>query len=252
MSEHSEMSFFEHLEELRWRLIKALGAVFFIAIFAFYFSDHILIYLFEPLNRLDESINVSIQNLKPQGVFNAKLEIAFLVGVILGIPVILYQIWKFVAPGLKKSERRFAPLVIISFIVCFSGGAFFSYFAVFPLALEFLLSMGPDTIQNDLAINEYIGFFLRLLVAFGILFEMPVLSYVLSKMGLLTPRFMTRYRSHAILIIFILAAVLTPPDAITQTMLAIPLVLLYELSIGISYLVHRGKRKQEEAEDNTD
>ena len=232
MKSVKEMGFFDHLEEMRWRLMKAIGSVVVIAIAVFFVSDQILEFLIAPLDKLP--FKVTLQFLKVQGMFTVKLELAFVMGIFIGIPIIIYQIYKFISPGLTKKERGYSPLVIISFILCFGLGATFSYFIVFPYALEFLLGMGTEGIKPNIDISAYIGFFLRLIVAFGIVFEMPVLTFILTKMGMLTPWFMRKYRSYAIIIIFTLAAVLTPPDAMTQVMLGVPLWILYELSIGIS------------------
>lgn len=247
MAESREMGFFDHLEELRWRLLKALGTVIFIAIFVFIFSDPLLDFLILPVHNLP--FEVTLQFLKVQGMFTVKIELAFVGGIFLGIPVIIYQIWAFIGPGLTKKERGYTPLVVISFILCFGLGALFAYTVVFPYALTFLLGMGSEGIKANIDISAYIGFFLRLILAFGIVFEMPVLAFILTKIGLVTPWFMRKYRSYAVVFIFVLAAILTPPDATTQVMLGVPLWLLYEISIGISFLVLDPEKKQEHREE---
>jgi sec-independent protein translocase protein TatC len=247
MGNRNEMGFFDHLEELRWRLLKALGSIFVLAIAVFIFSEDLLQAVIEPLRAIDAKVR--LQYLSPQYIFVVRLELAMLGGLLLGIPVLIYQIWMFIAPGLTKKERRYAPWVIISFILCFSGGAAFSYFIVFPQALAFLMGMAVPGIDANIDIAKYISFFMRLILAFGIVFEMPVLAFILTKAGLLTPWFMRSYRSYAVVIIFVLAAILTPPDAITQVMLGVPLWLLYEVSIGISAFFLDPERKAEHARE---
>jgi len=247
MAEQKEMGFFDHLEELRWRLLKAIASIITIAIVVFFVSDQILEFLIKPLDKLP--FPVALQFLKVQGMFTIKLEIALVLGLFLGTPVIIFQIWQFLSPGLKKKERRYAPAVILSFILCFGSGAIFAYTIVFPYALEFLLGMGTEGIKANIDISAYVGFFLRLIVAFGIVFEMPVLAFILTKMGILTPWLMRRYRSYAIVSIFVLAAILTPPDAITQVMLGVPLWILYEFSIGISTYFIDPEKKQAHKEE---
>jgi sec-independent protein translocase protein TatC len=159
------------------------------------------------------------------------------------LPVILYQAWQFLAPGLLKNERKILPLTILATILCFLVGGAFAYFIIIPYALQFFLSLAPVDIENNIALDFYIGFLLRLIIVFGVVFELPMLSLILSKFGLLTPSFMRKYRKYAIVGAFILGAILTPPDPTTQLLLAIPIILLYELSIFISY-VFASKREE--------
>jgi sec-independent protein translocase protein TatC len=152
----------------------------------------------------------------------------------------------FVAPGLYIHERRHVPRIIISATLLFLMGVAFAYFFIIPFALNFFLGLAPTTIKTNIAIDFYISFVIRLLVVFGIIFQLPILSFFLSRMGILKPEHMRKYRRHAIVVIFILAAVFTPPDPFTQVMLAIPLILLYEFSILISGWVNRRKKEKEE------
>ena len=229
-----EMPFLDHLEELRWRILKSLIAVFVMMIVCFSFSDLLLNILLYPAENLD--VPLKLQVIKVQTKFIIKLEIAFIAGVILSLPVIFIQIWKFIAPGLLKNERKLLPVIVFTVVFCFLMGAAFAYFIIIPYALHFFINLGPIDIESNIALDFYIGFILRIIVAFGIVFELPILSFLLTKLGLLTPAFMRKYRKYAIVIAFILGAILTPPDPTTQIFLAVPLIILYELSIFISYI----------------
>jgi sec-independent protein translocase protein TatC len=228
-----EMPFLDHLEELRWRLLKSIISVIVFMILCFLVSDEILEILLYPGKNIDPP--VPLQVLKIQTVFIIKLEIALFAGIILSLPVIFYQLWQFLAPGLLKKERKLLPVIVFFSVLCFLVGGAFAYFIIIPYALQFFLSLAPIDIENNIALDFYIGFLLRLIIVFGVVFELPMLSLILSKFGLLTPQFMRKYRRYAIVGAFILGAILTPPDPTTQVLLAIPIILLYELSIYISY-----------------
>ncbi len=243
MSEETstEMSFLDHVEELRWRIIRSLVALFAATVLCLAFYRRILDLLILPVNRLSNPMHLQV--LKVQGMFVVTLEVAFFGGLILSLPYILYQFWKFIAPGLLESERRYFPKLIGSSTLLFLMGVLFAYLLVLPFALNFFIGLAPPEIAANIAIDFYIGFTIRLLVIFGLIFEMPVITYFLSRLGLLTPERMRHYRRHAVVAIFIVAAILTPPDVITQVMLAIPLILLYELSILVSAVVEKQARK---------
>jgi sec-independent protein translocase protein TatC len=229
-----EMPFLDHLEELRWRILKSLVAVFIMTVICFSFSDLLLEILLYPGQHIDPPLKLQV--LKVQTKFIVKLEIALIAGIIFSLPVILYQFWKFVAPGLLKNEKRILPVISFVVTLCFLIGVIFAYFVIIPYALFFFINLGPVDIESNIALDFYIGFILRIMVAFGIVFELPTLSFLLTKMGLLTPATMKKYRRYAIVGAFILGAILTPPDPMTQIFLALPLVILYEVSIFISYL----------------
>ncbi len=234
-----EMPFLEHLEELRWRLIKAFVAVLALTIISFYFSGFILDMLLYSVKNLRYDIHLQV--LKVQSVFIIKLEIALIFGVVLSLPVIFYQIYAFVAPGLLQSERKYVWPVILFATLSFIAGAAFAYFLIVPLALDFFLSLAPPSVTNNIALDFFFGFVARLVLVFGVVFELPVISLFLTKIGLLSPGMLKKYRRHAIVIMFIVAAVLTPPDPTTQIMLAIPLLALYEVTIWISYFFSKKK-----------
>jgi sec-independent protein translocase protein TatC len=234
VKDEREMPFLDHLEELRWRLIKCIVAVIIMMIICFVFADKLLDILMYPGQRLNPPIK--LQALKVQSIFMIELELSIIAGCILSLPVIFYQFWQFLAPGLLLKEKKLIPAIVVASVMCFLIGVAFGYFVIIPYALEFFLKLAPSNIENNIAIDFYIGFLLRMVLVFGIVFELPMLSLLLTKIGLLTPQFMRKYRRHAIVMAFIVGAVLTPPDPLTQIFLAVPLVFLYEISIWVSVL----------------
>ena len=242
------MPFLEHLEELRWRAIRILIAVAALTIGCFFVSDYMLNFLLYSTKNLQFDINLQV--LKIQTVFVIKLELALIFGIVLSLPYILYQIWQFVAPGLLEKERKYVFPVIFFATLSFLTGAGFAYFIIVPIALDFFLSLAPSSVTNNIALDFYFGFVARIVLVFGVVFELPVVSLFLTKIGLLTPEFLKKYRRYAIVIIFIVAAILTPPDPTTQVMLAIPLVVLYEFTIWISYFFRKKKQEASDPEVN--
>ncbi len=237
-----EMPFLDHLEEFRWRVFKAVIAVFILTLICWAFSDYLLEILRYPGTRINPPLKMQV--LKVQTVFMTKLEIALIAGIILGLPVIIYQIWHFIAPGLFLTEKKFLPIIILATISCFIIGGLFAYFIIIPFALQFFMDLAPTDIENNIALDFYIGFLLRIIIVFGVVFELPIISILLTKMGLITPKFMRKYRRYALVGAFILGAILTPPDPSTQIMLAVPMILLYELSIFLSYIFSSEKKKE--------
>lgn len=233
------MPFLDHLEELRWRLLKIIAAVFVFTIGSFFISDFILDFLLYPSKQV--TTDLGLQVLKVQTIFVIKLEIALIVGIVIAIPIILYQLWAFIAPGLLERERKWVWPIIIVVIFSFLVGVAFAYFVIIPYALDFFLGLAPPTVRNNIALDFYFGFVLRIILVFGIVFELPVVSLFLTKIGILTPEILRKYRRYAIVAIFIVAAILTPPDPTTQVMLAVPLVFLYEFTIWISYMFIKKK-----------
>ena len=238
---NKSMSFVDHLEELRWRIIKILSSIIFGGILTFFFIDFFLELLLEPLENTNSDNPINLQVLSVQGMFIIKWSIALIGGVVLAIPVITFQIWKFISPGLYANEKGFVlPLVFFSF-VSFLLGIIFSYNILIPYCLNFFASLSGETVLNNFSINHYFSFITWLLLGCGIVFQLPVVSFLLSTIGLLTPAFMRHYRRHAIVIIFILSSFITPPDPVSMLVMAFPLIILYELSIGVSWIVNRGK-----------
>ena len=233
------MGFLEHLEELRWRLIKSFISIIFGSILSFSFIDKILSILLLPT--LETTIPINIQVLSVQGMFIIKWFISFISGFILAFPVLIYQLWKFISPGLKINEKKYVfPIVFFSFF-SFVIGISFGYFILIPFSLEFFSSIGMGNVENNYSIQYYFSFLSWLLLGSGVIFQLPVVSLMLSALGLLTPAFMRHYRRHSIVSIFILSSFITPPDPVSMLIMAVPLILLYELSIGISWLVNRDK-----------
>jgi sec-independent protein translocase protein TatC len=243
-----EMPFLDHLEELRSRIIKALLAVAFFAALSWFFITPIFNFLVAPYKQAIDLVNAQIQDpaqaqalrliyLNPTGGFMIFLKLAITVGILFSIPVIVYQLWQFVAPGLLGNEKRVVPWVIFFTTLCFVAGASFCYFVVLKYGLSFLLSFQSEALAPMVSIDEYFGFVTILLVVFGLVFEMPVIAYFLTRIGLLTPEFLRQKRRYGIVTIFVAAAVLTPSvDAFTQILLAAPLLVLYEVSIWVSKL----------------
>ncbi|MBZ0203584.1 MAG: twin-arginine translocase subunit TatC [Ignavibacteria bacterium] len=229
-----EMGFLEHLEELRWRLIKAVIGIVLGGIVAGIFIDYIMNdFLLAPAKNTTPPLELI--NLKPYGQLVLYMEVIIVCGIIFSIPNIFYQIWKFIEPGLMPSERRYISAIVAFSSLCFLGGISFAYFVMLPTALKFFAQFGTQAITNNIAVDEYFGFVISVMLAAGIVFELPMVSFFLSKLGILTPKFMRRYRKHAIVIILLLAGILTPsPDITSQLLLGIPLLILYEVSIIIS------------------
>jgi len=230
----SEMPFLDHLEELRWRLLKSLSGVLLGSIISFIFVDNIIALLLIPIQNISNSF--SLQVLQIQGMFIIKWGLSFVCGCILSLPVITYQVWEFVSPGLHLKEKKIAfPLILFTFI-SFLAGISFAYFILIPISLNFFSSMGYSGIQNNFSINYYLSFITWLMVGCGSVFELPVLIFILARLNIATPSFLKHYRKHAIIIILVLSAVITPPDPISLIIMTIPLVLIYELSIGVAFL----------------
>ena len=175
-----------------------------------------------------------------------RMGVSITAGIIVAFPVIFYQIWKFISPALLSKERKIIWPVVTFSTLCFLLGISFAYFVMLPFILPFLYSLGTETIKPTINISEYIGFSVQIILVAGLVFELPVASFVLTKIGLLSPKILRKYRRYGIIIIFILSAFLTPPDPGSQVLLAVPLLVLYEISIGISVLAYRKRKKQEE------
>lgn len=230
--EEKEMTFIEHLEELRWRIIYSLIGILIGTIVAWIFID---LLVEEVLLRPAKESGVSLQNLKPFGQIFLYFQIALIAGLIISIPNVFFQFWKFISPALRKHERRYILAIVIFSTICFLAGIAFAYFVMLPLALSFAVQFGTQTIKNEFAVDEYMSIIISVMLAAGLVFELPMLSFFLSKLGILKPSFMRKYRKHSIVIIMIASAVLTPgTDPVSQVILAVPLVLLYEISILVS------------------
>jgi sec-independent protein translocase protein TatC len=229
-----EMTFLEHLEELRWRLIYSLIGIVAGTIICWIFVDFLVeSVLLKPA----KDNGLALQNLRPFGQIFLYFQVAIIGGIILSLPNIFLQIWKFIAPALRKKERKYTLLIVVYSTFCFLLGVAFAYFVMIPLAFRFVAKFGTELIKNQFAIDEYISIIISIILAAGFVFELPMISFFLTKLGILTPGFMKKYRKHSIVVIMVLAAFLTPgTDPVSQVILAAPLVLLYEISILISKL----------------
>ena len=235
MSNNSDMAFIDHLEELRWRILKSLGSILVMAILTFNFADYLVYMLTAPA----DNRGIGLQTLTPQGMFILKWNLAIIGGFILSIPVITIQIWKFVSPGLYNRERKILLPLIITVFLCFILGAIFAYMVILPFSLNFFASMVTENVQNNFSINYYFSFVLALIIGSGVIFEMPVASFLFSSIGIITPNFLRRFRREAIMVTVILSAIITPPDPISLIIMSIPMVILYEISILVSWVSNR-------------
>jgi len=227
-----EMTFLEHLEELRWRIIYSIIGIVVGTILAWIFIDFLVdVVLLKPA----KDSGAVLQNLRPFGQLFLYMQIAIMVGMIISIPNLFFQFWQFISPALRKKEKKYIFWIVVFSSVCFLAGIAFAYFAMLPLTLKFAAEFGSESIKNEFAIDEYMSIIISVMLAAGFVFELPMISFFLSKLGILKPSLMRKYRRHSIVVIMILAAFLTPgADPVSQLVLAVPLVVLYEISIFIS------------------
>ena len=242
-----EMSFLDHLEELRWRIVKSLGgAIAGIAICG-YKADWLINEVILRPSRLT-SPPLNIINTVPYGQITFYMVVVLAGGLILSSPWILFQAWKFIQPGLLRRERMYISSIVFFTSVCFLAGVAFAYFIMLPYMLQFFATFGTGSIQNLISVGEYMGFVLQLILISGLIFELPMVSYFLARLGILTPRFMRHYRRHALVVILILAAILTPTtDPFTMGVFALPMIFLYEFSIWIAAIAKRRRSSAQTA-----
>ncbi len=247
-NEAEKIPFTGHLEELRKRLVACFIAIGIGFVISYGFKEKLFDILSHPLISVMGADDKLIFTGLPEAFFTY-LKVAFLSGFMLAAPVVLYQFWMFVAPGLYKKERSLlVPIVLLS-SVFFVGGALFGYFIVFPFGFKFFLGFATETIQPLPSMREYLSFSSKLLLAFGLSFELPLVLTFLAKLGIITADFLKKNRKYALLLFFVGAAILTPPDVVTQIMLALPLMALYELSILGARLF--GKKPPKEDDDDS-
>lgn len=254
LTELGEMPFLDHLEEFRWALIKGFAAIVLVTIGCSFFSTWIIEVLLLGPAKPDffvytalgiEADELVLQNRTITGQFFAHLGTIIAVGVVLGSPVFVYFMWKFIEPGLYPSEKQGLRFAAVFATFFFMLGISFGYVVVTPFALQFFANYQiADQIINEFDITKYFSMVTFWAFGAGILFELPVVVYFLSKIGLLTPAMMRKHRKYAVIITLLLGAFFTPPDPISQILVAIPLLMLYQLSIGVSGMVSR-KREQE-------
>lgn len=221
--DENKQTLVEHLNELRGRILKCILSLAVCTVIVYTFIDKLMGFLTKPVGKL--------VFIAPQEAFIANIKAAFFGGLLLGSPIIIYQIWKFVSDGLLSNEKKYTliygPVSFVFFII----GICFGYFIIVPIGVNFLLGFATNVLVPMITISNYLSFVTTLSIAFGAIFETPIIILFLTKLGVVTPAFLLKKRKHAIVIIFILSAIITPPDVITQVLMAIPLILLYELGI---------------------
>lgn len=259
-----DMTFLDHLEELRWLLVRSTVAVLLMATATFFVSDYIFDdIIFGPTSPnfityryfcelshwigVDDAICVTdmpfvIQNTDMEGQITILIWTCVTAGFILGFPYILWELWKFISPALYEKERRNAKLFIFTASILFFLGVLFGYFVIVPMSVNFFATFSVSSvIKNEFNLQSYIGMIKTSVIACGLFFEMPIIMFFLAKLGLVTPEFLRKYRKYAIVIILIVAAIVTPPDVVSQIIVSIPMMGIYELSILITALVLRNQ-----------
>lgn len=266
-----EMSFLDHLEELRWHLIRSTLAIVIIGCAAFAFKGFIFdVIIFGPKNMdfptyrffcniatffgttsdfCGESLPFTIQSRLMAGQFSAHIWTSIWAGIILGFPYILYELWRFISPGLYENERKHSRGFILSASLLFFIGVLFGYYVVAPLSINFLGTYQVSReVLNEIDLASYVSTVRSSVIACGIMFELPIIIYFLTKVGLVTPEFLKKYRKIALVLVLVLSSIITPPDVTSQIVVAIPILLLYQLSIQISGWVLKREAKKEKAE----
>jgi sec-independent protein translocase protein TatC len=246
----SAMSFLEHLEELRKRIIWSVLSVGVAFLVCWNYADRLYGYMQAPIMEAlrHNHMEMKLGYLNPTEPFNMYMKIGLIAALFVASPFVLYQLWAFVAPGLYKNEKKYVlPFMVLSVGLFLSGG-FFGYKIVFPAALDFLISYGKQ-FQPMVTIGEYTDLFLTIIIGLGVVFEMPILVFFLALIGIVSPRWMWNNFRYSILVIFIIAAILTPTtDIMNMCIFAAPMIALYLISIGVAWLVHPKRRKRREAE----
>jgi sec-independent protein translocase protein TatC len=267
----NEMTFLEHLEELRWHIIRSFLSVFVMAIVAFIFKDiifdKIILAPKDPefltnrlLCRLGEMVDIKalcinnkpfdIINIKMAGQFTTHIAISLIAGVIIAFPYIFWEFWRFFRPALYENEYSHARGAVFFSSILFLTGVLFGYFIIAPLSIHFLSSYTvSEQVSNQIFLRSYIGTITSISLASGVIFELPIVIYFLSRIGLVTPVFLKKYRRHSIVVILILAAIITPPDIFSQVLVCLPLLVLYEISIFISRRVERRRIAEDKKRD---
>lgn len=269
-SGEKEMSFLEHLEELRWHVIRSLVAVIIFMIGAFFTAPWIFENIIFAPARVDfptfkwlcklgdlvgseglcvKEIPFKVQSRNMTGQFTMHLMSSFILGFIIAFPYVMWEVWRFIKPGLQIKERKYSRGAVGSVSVLFFLGVTFGYFVIAPWMVYFLANYSiSDMIVNEFDITSYVSTVVMLVLGSGLLFQLPVVIYFLTKIGIVTPEFLRKYRKHSIIIILIVAAIVTPPDPLSQMLITIPLYLLFEISILISASVAKRKAREEAEE----
>lgn len=234
---NKDMSLFDHLEELRWRILKSLASIIIMSILTFNFANYLVEILIKPATQINSDLNLQVLTI--QGMFLLKWNLSIICGIILSLPVITVQIWKFLSPGLYNKEKKILVPLILTAFICFILGGIFSYKVILPFSLDFFASMITADIQNNFSINYYFSFVLTLMIGAGLIFELPVASFLFSSIGIINPEFLRTYRREAIAVTIILSAIITPPDPISLIIMSIPILVLYEISIAVSWFANK-------------
>lgn len=257
MSENQQMSFLQHLDELRWRLVRIAIAVISVAVVLWIYQEWVMNHVFLVLKEKEfitfkllcayfgvcvADTTVKMQSMTVSGQFNYAMMMSLMGGLIISAPYIFYQIWSFIKPGLKKNELRAAKGLVFYVSLCFFLGVLFGYFVVAPLTVQFFGSfqISPE-IENNFTVGSYMGTVISTVFYTGILFLLPIVSFILTKIGLIGPEFLKKYRRHAIVVILIISAVITPPDMLSQIIVSIPIIVLYEIGIIVSTRTSKNK-----------
>jgi sec-independent protein translocase protein TatC len=258
METGKRMSFLDHLEELRWRLVRCAISILIISIVIWCYQEWIMDHVFLTMSRSNfitfdllckyfgvcsEDITLKMQSTDISGQFSYALMMSMMGGIVFSFPYIFYQIWSFVKPGLKENEKSMASGIVFYVSILFFLGISFGYFVVAPLCVQFFSTFTMSKqIENIPTVSSYMSMVLSTIFYTGLLFLLPVLSYLLAKLGIITAAFLRKYRKHAIVGVLILAAVITPPDVLSQVIVSIPIVLLYEAGILVVVRVEKNKR----------
>ena len=260
MENSGNMSFLQHLEELRWRLVRCAIVIVLLAIVIWYFQEEIMVNLFLSMKDKDfvtfrllcqyigvcvEEIPVKMQSMTVSGQFTYALMMSFLGGLVISFPYVFYQIWSFIKPGLKQREKKMVNGLVFYVSLLFFLGILFGYFIVAPLSVQFFGSYQiSNQIENNFTIGSYMSTIFSTVFYSGLFFLLPVVSYLLTKIGLINVSFLIKYRKHAIVAILILAAIITPPDIASQIIVSIPIIILYEIGILVSKRAERLANKE--------
>jgi sec-independent protein translocase protein TatC len=256
-----EMSFLEHLEEFRWHIIRALISIAVFAIAAFIFREKIWYYVILAPSRPDfwtyemfcrlgtltgaeffcvDELNFIIQSRRMTAQFTMALVSSFVIGLIIAFPYAFWEFWRFIKPGLYQNEKNLSRGAVFFVTLLFLTGIMFGYFVVAPISINFLTNFTlDDSISNEIDLNSYVSTVMMLVLACGIMFQLPVVVYFLTKAGIITPEFLKTYRKHAIVVILVISALITPPDVISQILMCFPLLFLYEVSIIVSSTIKK-------------
>jgi len=236
-----EAPFLDHLEELRWRLIKSIIVIVACSIIAYIFSDYLFQGLWYPLKKIAPELK--IHYFKVTEAFTTRIKLSVVGGAAAASPIVFYQAWKFVLPGLYQREAKVIFPIVFASTFFFLIGLVFCYFIMLPYGLGFFYDQAPEGTEATLMMSDYLGFILSLLLAFGAVFQLPVISFFLGRIGVLSSQFLAKGRRYAAIIIALVAAVITPPDFISQLAIGVPLYILYEISIIIVRLTGRDDKR---------